>query len=254
MKSKQERVAQLREAASFLTPFVSTRGRPSPGAMAYFPVVGAGLGLFTGGVWRLARRSLAPLPAAVVVVAADVALTGALHLDGVADTADGLLAHVPEKGRLAIMEEPEVGTFGTVALTVALLGRVAAFAAIEPSLLLTAALWSCSRSLMVIGSRTLPYARGEGLATAFLAGDENDVMVLAAAAAGMAGSGLAAWLTHGRRGLLGVVGGSVAGATVLGCARKRLGGFTGDVLGAAGVTCETVGLLIVAGPRPQPAE
>jgi adenosylcobinamide-GDP ribazoletransferase len=250
MKSTKERSrpgAGLAEAASFLTPFVPGQGRPSPGAMAYFPVVGAVLGLVTGGLWRLARRSLAPLPAAIVVVAADAVLTGALHLDGVADTADGLLAHVPAKGRLAIMEEPEVGTFGTVALGVALLGRAAAFASIEPSPVLTAALWSCSRSLMVIGSRTLPYAREEGLASAFLSGDEGGDAVLRAAIAGMAASALTAWLTHGRRGLFGVVGGSLAGAAVLGYAQRRLGGFTGDVLGAAGVTCETVGLLIVAG-------
>jgi adenosylcobinamide-GDP ribazoletransferase len=214
--------------------------------MAFFPLVGAGIGLVTGGVWRRSRRSLAPLPAAVVVLAADAALTGALHLDGVADTADGLLAHVPARGRLAIMDEPQVGTFGTVALGIALAGRAAAFAAIEPSPVLLGALWSCSRSLMVIGSRALPYARAEGLATPFLAGSERADRALYAAVAGMAGAALAASLTHGRRGILGVAAGSLAGAAVLGCARRRLGGFTGDVLGAAGVVCETVGLIVVA--------
>jgi adenosylcobinamide-GDP ribazoletransferase len=215
--------------------------------MTYFPVVGAGLGFVTGGIWCRARRSLAPLPAAVVVVAADAVLTGALHLDGVADSADGLFAHRPAKDRLAIMEEPEIGTFGTVALGITLLARTSAFAAIEPSPALVAALWSCSRSLMVIGSRTVPYARDEGLATAFLAREEGPPdKVLYAAVAGVALSALAAWLTDGRRGLGSVLGGTVAGAVVLGFARRRLGGFTGDVLGAAGVSCETVGLILLA--------
>jgi adenosylcobinamide-GDP ribazoletransferase len=234
------------EAASFLTSFVPTKGAPSPEAMAYFPVVGAGLGLLIGGLWRRSRRFFAPFPAAVVVVAADAVLTGALHLDGVADTADGLLAHVPAKGRLAIMKEPEIGTFGTVALGIALIGRTAAFAAIEPSPVLVAALWGCSRSLMVIASRTLPYARGEGLVSALLPDEEGADAALPVAVAGVAAAALAAWLAQGRRGLLGVVGGSAAAAAVLACARRGLGGYTGDVLGAAGVTCETVGLLLVA--------
>src|ERR1700691_1861426 len=109
-------VRNLREAAAFLTPFVSGNARPSPGAMAVFPIVGAGLGLLTGVIWGRARRMLSPLSAGVLVVAADVGLTGALHLDGVADTADGLLAHVPKRDRLAIMAEPDIGTFGAVAL------------------------------------------------------------------------------------------------------------------------------------------
>ena len=247
MKGKKERLTELARAVSFLTPFVNRGGAPSPESMTYFPLVGAGLGLLTGGLWRSARRVLAPLPAAVVVVTADAVLTGALHLDGLADTADGLLAHVPAKGRLAIMAEPEVGTFGAVALELALLGRTAAFAAVEPSPVLTAALWSCSRSLMVIGSRALPYAREEGLASNFLAGEGSGDGAVPAALAGMAAAGLAAWLSHGRRGFLAVACGSAAGAAVLALAQRRLGGFTGDVLGAAGVTCETVGLLVIAG-------
>jgi adenosylcobinamide-GDP ribazoletransferase len=214
--------------------------------MAYFPVVGAGLGLVTGGIWRRARRSLAPLPAAVVVVGADAVLTGALHLDGLADTADGLLAHRPAKDRLSIMQEPEIGTFGTVALGIALLARASAFAAIEPSPAFVGALWSCSRSLMVIGSRTVPYARDEGLASAFLNREDGPDKVLYGAVGGIALSALVAWLAEGKRGLGSLLGGCVAGTAVLGLARHRLGGFTGDVLGAAGVSCETVGLVLLA--------
>ena len=121
------RSSALREAVTFLTPFMRAKGPPTPEAMAYFPVVGAGLGLVEGLIWRSTRKGWPPIPTAMIVVAADTALTGALHLDGLADTADGLLAHVPAKGRLDIMAEPEIGTFGALALGVALLSRRGAF-------------------------------------------------------------------------------------------------------------------------------
>jgi adenosylcobinamide-GDP ribazoletransferase len=239
-------VPDLRHAIAFLTPFSRGQGPPTPGAMTYFPVVGATLGSVTGAIWWLARRVLAPLPAAVVVVGADAALTGALHLDGVADAADGLLAHVPQNGRLAIMSEPALGTFGTVALGLTLLARTAALSAIEPSPLLLASLWGCSRSLMVVGSRVLPYARDEGLATAFAARGEEADHVRSAGVAGIVTSAVIAYLSHGRRGLGALVAGCVAGVGVLYGGHRRLGGFTGDILGAAGVTCETVALIVVA--------
>lgn len=236
----------LREALAFLTPLARSSGRPSSEAMTFFPVIGAALGLLEGISWRGARRAWPALPAAAIVVALDAALTGALHLDGLADTADGILAHIPEKDRLAIMAEPEVGTFGTVALLISVVSRVAALSSIEPSALLMAALTCCSRSLMVIGSRTLPYARETGLATPFLPTGNDPDPALRAAIGGLAGSVLVAGLAHGRRGMLGIAAGSVAGAAVLLGARRRLGGFTGDVLGAAGAACEVVGLIVSA--------
>ena len=144
------------------------RRRPSPATMAYFPAVGAALGCVVGWSWRLAGRRWAPLPAAALAVAADAVLTGALHLDGLADAADGLLAHVPAQSRLAIMAEPGVGTFGTVALGVSLVARTSALASLAPSPALLGAVYATSRAVMVVGSRALPYARDDGLATAFL--------------------------------------------------------------------------------------
>ncbi len=148
----------LRAAVAFLTPFGGRRGaRPTPATMAYFPVVGASLGALIGLCWHASRRRLPPLPAAALVVAIDALMTGGLHLDGLADTADGLCAHVPARSRLEIMAEPQVGTFAVVALGAALISRTAAFAALEPSPALLAALYCSSRSVMVIGSRALPY-------------------------------------------------------------------------------------------------
>ena len=214
--------------------------------MVFFPVIGAALGLLEGVLWSGARRTWPALPAAAIIVSADAALTGALHLDGLADTADGLFAHVPKKDRLEIMAEPEVGTFGTVAVVISVVSRVAALNSIEPTPALLAALSCCSRSLMVLGSRVLPYAREAGLATPFLPAGDGPDPALRAAIGGITGSVLVAGLAHGRRGVLGIVAGSAAGAAVLLAARRRLGGFTGDVLGAAGMACETVGLVVSA--------
>jgi adenosylcobinamide-GDP ribazoletransferase len=214
--------------------------------MAYFPVVGASLGTLIGLLWRATRRRLPPLPAAALVVGTDVLMTGGLHLDGLADTADGLCAHVPAKSRLEIMAEPQVGTFAAVALGVMLISRTAALAALEPSPALLAALYCSSRSVMVIGSRSLPYAREEGLATAFLPEPAGPDRALVAAVGGAGAALLLAALVAGRRGARAIVAGWASGALVLVLARRRIGGFTGDVLGAAGVVCETAGLLVAA--------
>jgi adenosylcobinamide-GDP ribazoletransferase len=266
-------LADLRSAVAFLTPlgrapFGHPGAPPSPLTMTYFPLVGAGIGGLVGLTWRQARRSFPPLLAAALAVAADCALTGALHLDGLADTADGLLAHVPTKDRLDIMAEPGVGSFAAVALGVALLARLSALAALEPSPALLGALYCSSRSVMVIGSRSLPYARPGGLVSAFLpstqglpsteglpstgglpatdGGGQTGQALVAAWAGAAAGLALASAVA-GRRGAAAVVAGWGAAAVVLESARRRLGGYTGDVLGAAGVACETSGLVVAAG-------
>ena len=222
---------------------------PSPLTMTYFPLVGAAIGGLVGLTWRRARRSFSPVLSATLAVVADCAFTGALHLDGLADTADGLFAHVPAKNRLAIMSEPGVGSFAVVALGLAIVSRVAALAALEPSPVLLGALYCSSRSVMVIGSRVLPYARQDGLASAFLpltgGPGHPDPALLAAVAGAGAALGVASAVA-GRRGAAAVVVGWATSALVLESARRRLGGFTGDVLGAAGVVCETSGLVVAA--------
>jgi adenosylcobinamide-GDP ribazoletransferase len=237
----------FRAALAFLTPLGGRQAAPpTPATMAYFPVVGASLGAVIGLSWWAARRRLPSLPAAALVVAMDALMTGGLHLDGLADTADGLCAHVPAKSRLDIMAEPQVGTFAVVALGVTLLSRTAALAALEPSPALLAALYCSSRSVMVIASRALPYARGEGLATAFLPEPAGPDGALVAGIAGAGAALLVAALAGGRRGARAVVAGWVFGALVLVLAGRRIGGFTGDVLGASGVVCETAGLVVAA--------
>lgn len=234
----------MRRALSFLTPFGGAT-RPSGSALLWFPVVGAMIGMALGGIWWAAVSAWGPIVGAAVVVAADLALTGLLHLDGLADSADGLLPHMASRARrLVVMAEPGVGAFGVGVVGATLLLRFAALAALRPSWLLLGGLWCASRTLMAVAARAMPYARAEGgLASAFLEGAGHPAVV---AAIGLAGSCTMTLAWRPTAGAASLASATVAAAGVLLLARRRVGGFTGDVLGASGMVGETVGLLVAA--------
>jgi adenosylcobinamide-GDP ribazoletransferase len=258
----------MRRALAFLTPFGGA-ATPSPGTLAWFPVVGAAIGLGVGGVWWLAGRAWPPAAAAAIALASDVALTGYLHLDGLADAADGLLPPMSPDRRLEVMADPAVGAFGAVTLVTVLVLRFSAFASTLAAPLVVGALWCGSRTAMAVVARSVRYARPGGLATAFrvapatqvpdqpresdpgvqghdlepprgIAGAVVPAVVGAALAVGMAIVG------RGAHGAAALGAEFVAIVVVIAFARRRIGGFTGDVLGAAGVIGETVGLLVLA--------
>jgi adenosylcobinamide-GDP ribazoletransferase len=244
----------MRRALSFLTPFGGPAD-PAPSALAWFPAVGALIGLAVGGIWWAARRGWAPPAAAAIALIADAALTGMLHLDGLADAADGLLPPLSRARRLEVMADPRLGAFGVAGLALVLLARFGAFASMPPSPLAVAGLWSGSRTAMAVTAQAVPYARTAGLASAFLPAPAAGARPGAAArlagpaALGLAGGLLALALAFAGRGAPGVAAVAAEAATaaaVVLLAWRRLGGFTGDVLGAAAVAGETVGLLTLA--------
>lgn len=228
------------EALAFLTP-LGRAATPSPRALAWFAPVGLLVGGIVGGVWWGAAELWAPGVAAALAVTADLAATGLLHFDGLADSADGLLPHLPAERRLAVMREPGLGAFGVGAGGAALLLRWSALAAMGPEPLLVAGLWGTSRAAMAVVVCTVRYARDGGLATAFMGGRAAPAVV------GGLVLGLGpAVLAIGPTGALAVLGVVAGAAGVVALARRRIGGFTGDVLGAAAVVGETVGLLVAA--------
>jgi adenosylcobinamide-GDP ribazoletransferase len=235
-----KRFREMREALAFLTPFPGAR-RPSARSLRWFPLVGFLLGLALGGLWWATSR-IWPLPvAAAIVVVADLCCTGMLHLDGLADSADGLLPHLSLERRLAVMREPAVGAFGVGAVVMVVLGRWAVLASLRPAPLLVAALWCVSRTAMAGTVERVPYARADaGLASAFM-GSRLSLLfigVVVVLAAGVA----SIWSLPA--GPVAVVGSLGAFGLVVAFAVKRIGGFTGDVLGAAGMIGETVGLVV----------
>lgn len=243
----------MRAAWSFLT-CLGGPASPTPRALPWFPVVGAGLGLALGSLWWAIDAVWASLLAAAVVVALDQAVTGMLHLDGLADSADGLLAHdLDTSRRLAVMAEPATGAFAVGTVTLVLVVRVSALAALVPSPVLLAVLWATSRAAMALTVLTQPYVRRHGLVSRFrdpTSGPGPVVVVsvvwaLVLVAGGGAAMGDRAGMAVGSLGA-GAVGAILAAVATVALARRRIGGYTGDVLGAAGMVAETAGLVAAA--------
>lgn len=225
-------------ALGFLT--VAPGGhRPDARTLGWFPLVGALIGGSLAVVWLGASWIWTPAVAAVLVVTADLALTGMLHVDGLADSADGLLPHLDRQRRLDVMRTPDVGAFALAVVPIVLLARWVALAGdlVEPEALI--AVWLTSRTLMAVVPAFVPYARETGLASEFLAGARRwYVLWLLPAAAILT-------VAHQLTGLVALVVGLTVGILVINRARRCLGGFTGDVLGAAAVLAETAMLLVL---------
>ena len=137
------------------------------GAIGFFPWAGLVVGLLCGAVLLLARWLWPPEVAAVLAVAAAVALTGALHEDGLSDTVDGFGAGWDRMHILAIMKDVRLGNYGATALILALAARIALTAAIAVRLdgvAILAALMAAhavSRGTVLVPMLALPYARAE---------------------------------------------------------------------------------------------
>jgi adenosylcobinamide-GDP ribazoletransferase len=230
----------MRDALSLLTTIGRRGGALTARALPWFPIVGAALGALVGGAWWVADQAWPPLAAAVVAVVVDLAVTGMLHVDGLADSADGLLPHATRERRLEIMRAPDVGAFGVTAVVAVLLVEVAGLASRRPSVLLVVALWCAARSLVAVVPAVVPYARPGGMATNLVEGATRWPLLALPVAVG-----LGAW-GAGVGGAVAVVVGLLAGIGVIAVARQRLGGFTGDVLGATIVVTQAVGLLAAA--------
>lgn len=227
----------VRLALAFLTVVrVPIRdGEVTPAGLAEarfaYPVAGLAIGLVLATLSEALRRAGAtPGPSAFLLVAAGVALSGALHLDGLADSADGLFLWGDADRRLAVMRDPRVGSFGVVALALVLLGKFAALDAIHGPARSLAVLGAATiaRALILIPAGMAPYARPEGTGRSVIdAANPRDALgaAMLASAVGLASAGLA-----------GLMAASVAVVVVLvltQSAWRKLGGVTGDILGAS---------------------
>jgi adenosylcobinamide-GDP ribazoletransferase len=106
-------------AVAFLTRIPVRGGADLTRAALFFPLVGALVGAIAAGTRALADQALGPLPATLLAVTAAIVVSGALHEDGLADVADALGAHTTRERRLEILKDPRVGTFGALALIIA---------------------------------------------------------------------------------------------------------------------------------------
>ena len=252
-----DRWSELRAAAGFLT--VLPGGPETPvgeaapsdgflhGAMAMFPLVGAGVGVVAGAVLILAHGlGLPPLVAAFIALAVLVVVTGALHEDGLGDVADGFGGGRTRDDKLRIMRDSRVGTYGVVAVVFSLGLRAAALAAL-PAVFGAAAVIAAaalSRAMLPGILRWLPPARPAGMGVE--AGRPQMQTVVVAATIG----GLIALIALGLVAALLAAALAVLGAAAVALlARRQIGGHTGDVCGAAQQTAEVAALLAVVAWR-----
>jgi adenosylcobinamide-GDP ribazoletransferase len=217
----------VREAIAFLTRLPAGGGALSARAAIWFPVVGAALGALVGGVAIGLERGLPPLLAGALAVAVELAITGALHVDGLADSADGLGARDREHA-LRIMRDHSLGAYGASALVLDLLAKAAALGALAErgELLPVVAAFALARAAPLPLAAALPYARpGEGTGRALA-----DGLGPVAAAFGVALAAAVAVVAGAYAALAAAV---LVTAAIGLLARRRLGGVTGDVMGAA---------------------
>ena len=204
-------------------------GRGAAAAWAY-PVAGAVIGavaMIAG--WVAMWLELPPALVAVVVALVPTVVTGGLHEDGLADCADGFWGGATRERRLEIMKDSRIGSYGVIALVFALLTR---WLAVSMLLAAGAGLWwligalALSRVPMVMLMGLVPNARGGGLAQSV--GVPNVTTMQAASAIGV----ILGLLFLGWAVFLSMVWGVIAAALMTFIARAKIGGQTGDVLGA----------------------
>jgi len=210
-----------------------------------FPAVGAGIGFVAGMVMLLASSfGLGNAPSALLALVAAGLLTGALHEDGLADTADGFGGGRDRDEKLAIMRDSRQGSYGIIALIATIGLRGVALATIpgpiEGTLALIAA-HAASRAALAPALLLMQPARDDGLGAS--AGRPSLMATSVAVAVGVF---VALGMLGPVRGGVAVVlmGLAVAGTAVL--AQRQIGGYTGDVLGAFQQVGEIVMLLVAA--------
>lgn len=217
-------------------------------ALSWAPVVGAGLGLLAVGVLVALHALGAPgLLAGVAVVAVLAGLTRGMHLDGLADTADGLGCYGGPQRALDVMRDGATGPFGVVTLVLVLTTQASALAALSETgrLIPVVVAMVAGRAAFGWCARTgVPPARPAGMG-ALVAGSQPPAIAVAWSAALLVG-GLVA--VPGRRWQGALAVGLAAFVVVLLSAhtRRRFGGVTGDVLGAASELASTLVLAVCA--------
>jgi adenosylcobinamide-GDP ribazoletransferase len=210
-----------------------------------FPVIGAGVGAFGALIYWIAHGlGLPAFVCATLAVAATLLITGGLHEDGLADTADGFGAGVTPGRKLEIMRDSQIGTYGVAALILSLLLRVGAIASLaEPGLAALAliAAHAGARATLPAFMRRVPRARQDGLSAD--AGEPPQQSSAIAAAIGLVV--LLLCLGFSATLIAAVLLAAALGLMAWLCLRQ-IGGQTGDVLGALEQVSEILILLVAA--------
>ena len=245
----QEECAVFLLTVQFLTRLpVRDPGLWSPVRMAripaWFPAVGVVTGAVMAAIWLAAGALWPPALAAALAVAAGLLLTGAFHEDGFADACDGLGGGTDRDRALEIMRDSRLGTYGAAGLGMMLAGRVLALAAMGPvaGAVALVAGQALSRASAVLAIATGRYVRDHGTAKPVQEGvARRDLAIALASAAAIAALALL-WLPPGAL-LAGLAGAALGHLVMRSVYQRKLGGYTGDCLGAV-QQCSELGFLL----------
>jgi adenosylcobinamide-GDP ribazoletransferase len=206
------------------------------GAAGWFPLVGGAIGALAGAVRLAAEPLLGRAPATVLALIALVVSTGALHQDGLADTADGLGVHGDRTRRLEVMRDPASGVFGVLALIGWALLMLTTLASLSATHALVALTLACAlaRWAALLHASSTPPARNDGLGAAL------HVSAAALATATLLALALSLGMATLVAGSIALGAAGLAAALSVLLARRAHGGRTGDTLGASIAVTEAV--------------
>jgi adenosylcobinamide-GDP ribazoletransferase len=207
-------------------------------ASVWYPFVGLVIGAITWLAWKGTSAVLPTWVAGVLTLFVWVALTGGLHLDGLVDCCDGLLASTTVERRLEIMKDPHVGAFGVVGLILFLMIKAAALASLSSTTSLGILLAASLARWCILPAGLLPLARPSGMGADFTLGFRRSFILLGTILP------LAIALLLGVCGIVSTLAGLVAAALVVWLAKSRIGGVTGDVFGMIVEIVETTVLVV----------
>jgi adenosylcobinamide-GDP ribazoletransferase len=238
-------VAELRLAVSFLTIIPLSVGPASAtdlaGSFGWFPLIGFTLGAILSGLDQLLALVINRTVRSIVLIMAMAVITGALHLDGLADTADALAAGSNRSRALEILRDSRIGTFGSCAIFLVLALKIGALVSSTHSrglgLLLAPGL---ARWAMVAVPYKLRYLREQGAGSTLLGAREDRNLSLSSAISLVAVLG-----AYSTRALQGAVVAIVLVWIFRGFYVRWLGGITGDLLGAVGEVVEAAALIAI---------
>lgn len=249
MSRLRHELGLLAAAVRFLTRLpVPSRGEPPADELAraakHFPIVGLVIGVVAGAVWLIAEPVVGPGIAAGLAVAASVLATGGLHEDGFSDTCDGLGGGGTRERSLEIMRDSHIGAYGSIGLILSLGLRWMAVATLAPwagfaALVVAHAI---GRGMIVVTLAVTGYARESGTAAGVAGGvepGETAVALLLALAIAL--------LFAGWGGLYALCIGAIAGGIMISMLVRKIGGYTGDGLGAVEQVAEAAALITLAG-------
>jgi adenosylcobinamide-GDP ribazoletransferase len=205
-------------------------------AARYFPLVGIGVGALGAAALWVVSFFFTPLLAVIVSTALTICITGAFHEDGLADTIDGLGGAMSRERALAIMKDSRIGTFGVLALVFAVLLKIAALAQLplREALAALVAGHGVSRACAVAMTWRLPYARDDDSTRAKpVVENVRTIDVVIAGICGLMPAPFLGW--YAAAGLSAAV---VTFVLLFRWFKRRLGGYTGDTLGATQQLCE----------------